>query len=477
MQHLRRSKLLPIAVVLITSFCLGESSLQSQTVVPPGFQTAEQGPPANLTPNNRRNPQTKPRGGLRIGGAPAGDIRKAVEKQNNVDRPNLKQVRDTQYYRIAIARPDNSLLGMNYYPALPGDNPPVILLVHEKDRSSRDFSDKIEEFKDPNGLAAALQNDGFAVITLDIAGLTDPRNRNASLTKDDPAKSARTTANQSAAKIVEQAVTDLRLTYQFLIDRHNRLEFNLAKLSILSLGEGSNVVLEWIREATGPAPVLPGIRINPADPRLKNAGAQIASGERDSATGRPSDISALIMLSPVDHWQNVRTSTVLKAYLDGSPVPTLVLGGTNDKDSAETLKLIKPIVERRESRLSKVEELTTSLHGARLLRFEPGLVTKINRFLEQTVEFQKSEWEPRYNLTPVSYKLVEAVSKTAAQAASRAANANDKPAPEKTEPKPKNDEIPKADEKPKTQAKQSDVPQPVAKTSESTKTSEVPKPE
>ncbi|MFM1802787.1 MAG: hypothetical protein RJA81_2139 [Planctomycetota bacterium] len=416
-----------------------------QALIAQEIPKSEPGPPANRLPNARGNAAGKPRGGLRISGAPAGAIRKEVEKKNSSDRPNLKRQRDTQYYRVAITRPDQSFLGLNYYPALPGDNPPVILLIHEKDRSSRDFTDKVEEFKTPTGLAAALQADGFAVVTLDVAGLTDPRKRNASLMKDETVKPSLTGNQATSSRMVEQAVTDLRLTYQFLVDRHNRLEFNLGKLSILTLGEGTNVVLEWMREATAPSPLAAGIRPNAADPRLKNAGAQIATGARNTATDRPSDVSALIMISPVESWQSVRTLPLLKTLLDGSPVPTLVIGGQNDKESAETLKQIKPVVERRQSRLSKVEELATSLHGARLLRFEPEIVSKINRFLEQTVEFQTTQWEPRYNLTPVTYKLIEAVSKTMAEAASRDST---RAAAEKKQEQPKvRNEDPKPDEK------------------------------
>lgn len=411
---------------------------QQQPPAKPAPHAKPKRPVAATTPP-RGKAAAKPRGGLRIGGAPVGQIREQVKEKNAAERPNLSRTRDTQYYRIAVARPDSSLISLNYYPALPGENPPVVLLVHEKDRTSRDFADKIEEFKDPNGLAAALQNEGFAVVSLDVAGLTDVQKRGAVPAKDQQPKAAAKPADaKTSANQVQQAVIDMRLTYQFLVDRHNRQEFNLGKLTILTLGEGANAALEWLREATQPASMVPGrpdIKVNPADPRLKNTGRAIASGMMDTATARPSDVSALILISPVDGWNGVKTTTTLKLLLDGSPVNVLALGGTNDKATAETLKALKPVVERRESRLSKVELLDTSLHGARFLRFEPGLVQKLNRFLEQTVEYQPTEWEPRYNLTPVAYQLKEAVSKSAAQADARKAAPAEKPAAEKAKAK------------------------------------------
>ena len=478
----RHHRLLALGFTLSAALFSGLAAQSSPAQQPPADATTkpQQAPPAKPAPHAkpkrpaaaptqaRGKAAAKPRGGLRIGGAPVGQIRDQVKEKNAADRPNLNRTRDTQYYRIAVARPDSSLIGLNYYPALPGENPPVVLLVHEKERTSRDFADKIEEFKDPNGLAAALQNEGFAVVSLDVAGLTDPQKRNAAPTKDQPAgkAAARPADGKSAANQVQQAVTDMRLTYQFLVDRHNRQEFNLGKLTILTLGEGANAALEWLREATQPAPLVPGrpnLKPNPADPRLKNTGRAIASGMMDTATARPSDVSALILISPVDSWNSVKTTTTLKTLLDGSPINVLAIGGTNDKTSADTLKALKPIVERRESRLSKVELLDTSLHGARFLRFEQGLVQKLNRFLEQTVEYQPTEWEPRYNLTPVAYQLKEAVSKSAAQADARKAAPAEKPAPEKA--KAKTEEKPPAPapdakpaEKPKAESPKPEAP-------------------
>lgn len=433
------------------------------TKTAPSAKTNTHGKTARSTQATPRGKAAaKPRGGLRISGAPVAKIRDQVEKKNAADRPELARSRDTQYYRIAIDRMDNSLINLNYYPALPGENPAVVLLVHEKDRSSRDFSDKIEDSKDANGLAAALQKEGFAVISLDIAGLTDPQKKGNVVTKDAQPKAAAKSAEAKASgNQVEQAVNDLKLTYQFMVDRHNRQEFNLGKLTLLTLGEGADAALEWIRESSTPQlPIQlqgrPNQRPNPADPRQKNMGKAIAGGAMDTATSRPSDVTALVLISPVDSWNNVKTAPTLKIVLEGSPVNVLVMGGSTDKATADTLKALKPIVERRESRLSKVETIETSLHGARFLRFEPGLMAKLNRFLEQTVEFQKTEWEPRYNLTPVAYRLEEAVSKSAAQTDARKAATADKPA-EKA--KSKTDEKPPAvpenkpkEEKPKVEA-------------------------
>ncbi len=435
-----------LSLSLSLFFGLGSASIQAGPQQ--GIPKSEPGPATKGPPQAKRGtaPGKRSRGGLGIGGAPAGAIRKEVANKNEAARPTLRNFRDTQYYRITVARGDRTFLGLNYYPALPGDNPPVILLLHEKDRSSRDFADKIEELKDPNGLAAELQGDGFAVVTLDIAGLGDPAKRNAAAGKADQTKVAMAGNQGSQAIQLNQAVNDLRLAYQFMIDRHNRLEFNLGKLTVLTIGEGANVFLEWMKEiVSGP----PGSRPNPAAPRTKNAGVEIASGARDTATGRPSDISALVMLSPVASWHSVRTTTELKSYAGGSPVPILALGGKTDQASAETLKLIKPIVERRESRLSKVEELDTNLHGARLLRFEPKLLEKINRFLEQTVEFQKTEWEPRYNLTPVSYGLIESVSRSAAATAATKAAAAEPKKDEAKKAEPKKEDMKQEEAKPK----------------------------
>ena len=60
----------------------------------------------------------------------------------------------TYHYRLKIEAGDGVTLAASYYPAKPDTATPVVLLVHEKDRSAKDFEEPITDLKG-QGLAAA----------------------------------------------------------------------------------------------------------------------------------------------------------------------------------------------------------------------------------------------------------------------------------------------------------------------------------
>src|SRR6185437_3044595 len=61
----------------------------------------------------------------------------------------------TYHYTLKLNAPDKSTLAATYYPSKLGTNASVVLLVHEKDRSSKDFEEPITDLKG-EGLAEYL---------------------------------------------------------------------------------------------------------------------------------------------------------------------------------------------------------------------------------------------------------------------------------------------------------------------------------
>ncbi len=82
-------------------------------------------------------------------------------------------------------------------------------------------------------------------------------------------------------------------------------------------------------------------------------------------------------------------------------VPLLLLAGDRDIPSKDALQSVQQLVQR--TRLNKVELFPSSLHGYKLLRLEPKLTSAIFSFLETTLKNRPVEWEPEYNLTPVTF--------------------------------------------------------------------------
>ena len=125
------------------------------------------------------------------------------------------------------------------------------MLIHEMGRSRKDFEDPVQELKG-QGLAAHLQGLGYAVFSMDLRW--QGQNPRRALTADE------------RPKLLE----DLQAGYFFLVDRHNRGDLNLEKLGMVALGDGANLVTAWA--------IQPGAAI--------------------TIEGKPSDVSALALISP-----------------------------------------------------------------------------------------------------------------------------------------------------------------------------------
>jgi hypothetical protein len=180
-----------------------------------------------------------------------------------------------------------------------------------------------------------------------------------------------------AANERPKLLEDLQAGYFFLVDRHNRGDLNLAKLGIIGLGDGANLVAAWAFQ--------PGAAV--------------------TIEGRPSDLNALVMISPNPEGFGYVLGHVVGSL--ASRVPLALLAGERDNASKDTVRSVRQVVER--SRLNKVELFPSSLHGYKLLRLEPRVTSVLFPFLELSLKNRPVEWEPQYNLTPVTFGDVQTV--------------------------------------------------------------------
>jgi len=303
------------------------------------------------------------------------------------------------HFKMKLHAYDDVSLAASYYPAPKLDTTaPLVLLVHEKDRSSKDFEDPIPDLKGV-GMAEHLQGLGFGVLDFDLRGY-GANTRKAMTDKDWRAM-----------------VDDMQAAYEFLVDRHNRGEGNIAKLGVVALGEGANLVAAWVEQPGGAV----------------------------SSEGRTADVGALALISPMPEGEGYTFSRLMNTV--SKRVPVLLATGERDAISHAVVKNSRPAVEK--TRQNKVELFPSSLHGYKLLRLEPRAPGVITRFLESTIRAKSAEWEPRYNLYPVSYTDIQLVRHT-------------KPGDEKAKEKEK--EAPKAKEaeKEKEKAKEKEEAPPKA---------------
>jgi pimeloyl-ACP methyl ester carboxylesterase len=303
---------------------------------------------------------------------------------------------ETFHYKLKLHAIDGVTLATSFYPSRLETNAPVVLLVHERERSSKDFEDPIDELK-KLGLAEHLQSLGYAVLSFDLRG--------------HGANTRKTLSDREWDAMVD----DLQSAYLFLVDQHNRGQLNLSKLGVVGLGEGANLAAAWA--------YLP-------------AGAV-------STEGRLSDISALVLVSPVARSAGINFTTLMNAL--APRIPLLLMAGERDAPSHDAIKKVRGNVEK--VRLNRIELFPSSLHGYKLLNLEPRAASVIIRFLEGHTKLKSTEWEPRFNLTPVTYSDIEVVrhAKSPAAKEKEKAKAKAKEAPAKAKEEAK-EEAPKAKE-------------------------------
>jgi len=250
------------------------------------------------------------------------------------------------HYTFRLRSFDGTPLAASYYPSRLGNSTPVVMLIHETGRSRKDFEDPVQELKG-QGLAAHLQGLGYAVFSMDLRWQGQNPRR------------ALTAAERP--KLLE----DLQAGYFFLVDRHNRGDLNLEKLGVIALGDGANLATAW---ATQP-------------------GAAI------TIEGKPSDVSALALISPNPEGFGYILGHGLRAL--APRVPLLLIAGERDNASKDAIQSVRQAVQR--VRLSKTEFFPSALRGYKLLRLEPKITSALFHFLETTLKNRPVEWEPKYN--------------------------------------------------------------------------------
>ncbi len=264
----------------------------------------------------------------------------------------------TYHYTFKLHSFDGSLLAASFYPSKLGSTAPVVMLVHEANRSRKDFEEPVAELKG-RGMAEHLQQEGYAVFSMDLRG---------------QGQNPRRALSASDRSLLAE---DLQAAYVFLLDRHNRGDLNVAKLGMIAVGEGANLAIAWAYQ--------PGAAV--------------------STEGRPSDLNAMVLISPYPTGSGYVLGHILPSL--APRISLALLAGGKDNASKDAVESVRRLVER--ARLNKVEFFPSSLHGYKLMRLEPKVTSVIMRFLEPTIKLRPIDWDPRYNLTPVTVSEVQTV--------------------------------------------------------------------
>jgi alpha-beta hydrolase superfamily lysophospholipase len=318
---------------------------------------ARQQPPPQR-PARKARPPVRDQGGVPLKKAARPEAADPLAKAGGVE---AALVPGTYHFNFRLHAFDGAPLAASYYRSKIGSSAPVVMLIHESGRSRKDFEDPVLELKG-QGLAEHLQGLNYAVLSLDLRG----QGQNA----------RRALSPGERPRLVE----DLQAAYFFLVDRHNRGELNLAKLGVVALGDGANLVAAWAYH--------PGAAV--------------------TTEGRPSDLSALALISPMPEGSGY---VLRHAIASIAPrIPLLLIAGENDHASKDAVQASRTLVER--ARLNKVELYPSSLHGYKLLRLEPKVTSTIFHFLDTSLRGRAVDWEPQYNLLPVTFSDIQTIRHT-----------------------------------------------------------------
>jgi hypothetical protein len=176
-------------------------------------------------------------------------------------------------------------------------------------------------------------------------------------------------------------------------------------------------------------------------------------GAAVTTDGRPSDLSALVLISPKPEGSGYVLGHLLTSL--APRVPLFLLAGERDNPSKDAIQSVRQVLQR--TRLNKVELFPSSLHGYKLLRLEPKVTAAIFPFLETTLKNRPIEWAPEYNLTPVTISDPQMVLNTKSPDTKKE-QSKTKDMPKKAAP----NENPKGDEPGrKAAAPNADVPPPL----------------
>lgn len=345
------------AIVALTTLGLGlAASLAQDDPNAPASKSK-----AGSSSRSKTHKKAARRGGLGVPAAP-----KAKEIRRKADDPFARRAADAPGARpgpppiwpygihFQLEAADHALLDASYYVPKPRDDgsAPVVLFVHDRGSQPREFEEPIDDLKGAT-LAQYFQAQGYAVLIVDLRAVVYNARR------------------EPTGKEPRDKIEDLQSVYMFMLDRHNRGDFNLSKFGVLAIGEGANLAANW---AASPYAAV-------------------------SSDFKVADLAALVLVSPTPKFKGAELGRSVRSL--APRLDLFLLAAERDKESFQAVKELQPVVERR--RQSKVAFFSTNLHGGKLLRFMPKVPAAVVKFFDSTIRYRTEEWEPRYHLNPVRY--------------------------------------------------------------------------
>ncbi|HXY37593.1 MAG TPA: alpha/beta fold hydrolase [Planctomycetaceae bacterium] len=271
---------------------------------------------------------------------------------------------------------DNWQIYITYFPA-PGDRPeltkeaPVVVLLHGDKQGENRLV-----YEGPNGLAARLQAEGCAVITVDL------RKHGQSTEVGTSPSGGRSESAISGTDYQNMVDYDMEAVKKFIEQQHQAKKLNMRKMAIVGAGSSVGVaaayaVADWNKEPYDDAP------------------------SDDMKTPRGQDVRALVFLSPPARVKGLNLAQKVSEIRnpDWNIAFLTMYGKANRPDSREAEALHKRLSGTNKASKDRmyliginVPSRGTDLLGIKEVGAETGIVNFIKRHL---FNLRDSEWRDR----------------------------------------------------------------------------------
>jgi alpha-beta hydrolase superfamily lysophospholipase len=256
---------------------------------------------------------------------------------------------------------DGVLVAGVYFPSGAGEESPVVILLHALGRNQKDFGD----------FAFTLQDNGYAVLTLDFRG------HGFSINLDPQAVGSQAAAKGAAQKLnfknfrtrddLMRLTEDIEAAKRFLVRKNNNRELNVSKLAVVGAELGASLGVLWALH----------------DWSYPDVGF--------SKQGR--DVRSVVMLSPQINLKGVQIDKAVASL----PIPVMVIAGELESGAKrEADRLYQLAHHRPTGGDSDLKLINTKLQATRLL--DPDLEFHVDRtivqFLNKTAK-KGNRWEAR----------------------------------------------------------------------------------
>jgi len=266
---------------------------------------------------------------------------------------------------VTFSTKDGGQLKGTYFPSSAGPAAPVVVLLHGKGGNRLVWQAGKGQYP---GFAQALQQNEFAVVTVDLRG------------HGENAGGGNAKKNEVKLRPVDHTAMvtfDMEAVKKFLYDEHQAKKLNMNKLAIVGADLTTAVALnytelDWSKEPYDDAAV-PSQR-----------------------TPRGQDVKALVLLSPEITVPGLVTNQAAQR-LRGMKMPVMVGVGKKDKtDKGAAKKLAEQLMPKEEAMPYVVlQEYDTTARGTDMLNLGVGVEQQMYKFLDDYVKKAPGEWRDR----------------------------------------------------------------------------------